>query len=139
MGAAAVRILVVDDFEPWRRFVISELQKRPEWHMIGEVGDGGEAVLKSKELQPDLILLDLNLPTLNGIEVIRQVREFSPNSAIILVSETRSAEIAEEIFRRGARGYVVKSSGASELLNAIEVVLQGKQFVSARLDGLRLH
>jgi len=139
MGPAAVRILVVDDFEPWRRFVCSELEKRPDWHMIGEVGDGREAVLKSQELRPDLILLDLNLPTLNGIEVIRQVRELSPTSEIIVVSETRSAEIAEEAFRRGARGYVVKSNGASELLPAVEAVLEGKQFISERLAGLGLH
>jgi DNA-binding NarL/FixJ family response regulator len=130
VGIAKVRILVVDDYEPWRCFVCSTLQKRPEWQLIGEVADGLEAVRKSQELQPDLILLDIGLPTLNGLEVTRRVRELSPNSKILVVSETRSSEMAGEALRMGADGYVIKSNAVTELLPAVEAVLQGRQFVS---------
>jgi DNA-binding NarL/FixJ family response regulator len=128
-----VRILVVDDYEPWHRFISTILQKQPELQIIGRVSDGVEAVLQSQQLQPDLILLDIGLPTLNGIEAARQIREVSPTSKILFVSENRSPDIAEEALRVGARGYVVKSDTSSELLPAIEAVLQGKQFVSAAL------
>ena len=128
---AKVRILVVDDFEPFRRFVRSMLQENPELQVIGEVSDGLAAVEKAQELQPDLILLDIGLPGLNGIEAARRIREISPTSKILFVSENRSLDIVEEALSTGAGGYVVKSGGASELLAAVKAVLEGKRFVSA--------
>jgi DNA-binding NarL/FixJ family response regulator len=129
------RILVVDDYEPWRRFVSTTLQKQPELQIIGEVTDGLQAVQKAQQLQPDLILLDIGLPTLNGIEAARQIRELSPKSKILFVSEDRSWDIVEEALRTGAGGYVVKSDAAGELLPAVNAVLGGKRFVSASLAG----
>jgi DNA-binding NarL/FixJ family response regulator len=128
---SSVRILVVENFEPLRHFVCSTLQKRPEYQVIGEVSDGEEAVQKAKELQPDLILLDIGLPTLNGFEVARRIREHAPRSKILFVSEDSSADIAESALRTGASGYVIKSNAAHELLPAVGAVLQGKPFVSA--------
>jgi CheY-like chemotaxis protein len=75
---AEFRVLVVEDYEPFRRFVCSTLSKRPDLQIVGEVSDGLEAVLKARELRPDLILLDVGLPTLNGIEAARRIRELSP-------------------------------------------------------------
>jgi DNA-binding NarL/FixJ family response regulator len=126
---------VVDDYEPFRRFVCSTLGTRPEFQVVGEAADGLEAVHKSAELQPDLIVLDIGLPTLNGIEAARRIREVSPKSKILFVSENRSRDIAEHALRTGASGYVVKSDAGSELLPAMKAVLQGKQFVSASLTG----
>jgi len=126
---------VVDDYEPWRRFVSTTLQKQPKLQIIGEVTDGLEAVQKAQQLQPDLILLDIGLPTLNGIEVARRVRELSPKSKILFLSENRSWDIAEEALRTGADGYVVKSDATGELLPAVNAVLGGKRFVSASLAG----
>jgi DNA-binding NarL/FixJ family response regulator len=126
---------VVDDYEPWRRFVSTTLQKQPELQIVGEVTDGFEAVQKAQQLQPDLILLDIGLPTLNGIEAARRIREVSPKSKILFVSENRSWDIVEEALRTGAGGYVVKSDATGELLPAVEAVLKGKQFVSASLAG----
>jgi len=103
--------------------------------IICEVSDGLEAVQKAEELQPDLVLLDIGLPNLNGIEAARRIRELSPKSRILFVSEDRSWDIAGEALRTGANGYVVKSDAASELLPAVEAVLQGKQFVSSGLIG----
>jgi CheY-like chemotaxis protein len=126
---------VVDDYQPWRRFVSTTLQKRSGLQVIGEASDGLEAVQKAQELQPDLIVLDLGLPTLNGVEAARRIRKLSPKSKILFVSGNRSPDIAEEALRTGAGGYVVKSDGGSELLPAVKAVLQGKQFVSASLMG----
>jgi len=130
-----VGVLVVDDNEPWRRFFSSTLQKQPEYQVIGEASDGWEAIRQAEELQPDVILLDIGLPALNGIEAARRIREVSPASKILFVSENRSRDVAVEALRTGAGGYVVKSDAASELLPAVKAVLQGKQFVSASLAG----
>jgi len=130
-----IRVLVVEDCEPWRRHFSTALQKQPELQVIGEVSDGLEAVQKAEELQPDLILLDIGLPTLNGIEAARRIREVSCTSKILFVSENRSPDIAEAALSTGAGGYVVKSDAAGELLPAVKAVLGGKRFVSASLAG----
>jgi DNA-binding NarL/FixJ family response regulator len=132
-GWTSIRILVVDDYGPWRHFVSTTLQKQPELQVIGEAVDGSEAVQKVQQLKPDMILLDIGLPTLNGIEAARRIREVSPKSRILFVSENRSWDIVEEALRTGAGGYVVKSDAASELVLAVRVVLQGKRFVSTSL------
>jgi DNA-binding NarL/FixJ family response regulator len=131
----SVRILVVDDFEPWCHYCSTLLPKQQELRVIGQASDGQEAVRKAEQLQPDLILLDIGLPTLNGIEAARRIRRVSPGSKILFVTETRSAEIAEEALRTGAGGYVLKSEAESELLPAIRAVLEGKRFISANLAG----
>lgn len=133
MNNSAVRVLVVEDFEPWRRFIHAELNKRPDLIIVSEATDGLEAVQKAGELQPDLILLDVGLPTLNGIEVARRIREQNPKSKILFVSENRSSDVAEEALRAGGRGYVVKSDVASDLLLAVDAVLRDRQFISASL------
>ena len=138
MPARSIRVLIVEDFEPFRRFVASILQKQPELQIICEVSDGLAAVQKAEELQPDLIVLDIGLPKLNGIEAARRIRRLSPNSKILFLSENRSWDIAEEALRTGAGGYVVKSEAAGELLLAVNAVLGGKRFVSASLAGKHL-
>ena len=135
MKQSPIRILVVEDYEPWRRYFSTALQKQPELQVIGEVSDGLEAVQKAEELQPDLILLDIGLPTINGIEAARRIREVSPTSTILFVSENRSPNIAEEALGTGAGGYVVKSDAGSELLPAVKAVLEGKRFISASMAG----
>jgi DNA-binding NarL/FixJ family response regulator len=124
------RVLVVDDFEPWRHFVSSLILMKPELQLVGEASDGLEAVQKAVELKPDLILLDIGLPTLSGIEAARQIRKLAPESKIIFLSQESSAEIVEEALSLGAWGYVVKTRAESELLTAVEKVISGKKFVS---------
>jgi DNA-binding NarL/FixJ family response regulator len=130
-----IRVLVVEDFEPWRRFYCSSLQKHSQFEIVGEAADGLEAVHQARKLQPELILLDIGLPTLDGIEAARQIREVSPGSRILFVSEHRSADIIGEALGTGAGGYVVKSDVAGALLHGINAVLEGKRFVSATLMG----
>jgi DNA-binding NarL/FixJ family response regulator len=131
---STLRVLVVDDYEPWRRFASRTIQTIPELH-VSEAADGLEAVQKAQELQPDLILLDIGLPAINGIEVARRILQFAPTTKILFVSEQRSSDIVKEALRTGAGGYVVKSTAATELLPAVEAVPQDKQFVSASLTG----
>jgi DNA-binding NarL/FixJ family response regulator len=130
----SVRILVVDDYEPWHGFVSTMLRNEPKLQIIGKASDGLEAVQQAQQLQPDLILLDIGLPKLNGIEAAHRIREVSPISKILFVSETRSRDVAWEALRMGAGGYVVKSEAVSELLPAVATVLQGKKFVSAAFE-----
>ena len=133
MDTSSIRVLVVDDNEPWRRFASTTLRKQADLQVIGEATDGLQAVQQAQELLPDLILLDIGLPTLNGIEAARRIRKVSPTSKILFLTENRSTDIAEEALSTGAGGYVVKSDAGSELLPAIEAVLHGEQFVSAGL------
>ncbi len=103
----------------------------PDLQIIGEVSDGLEAVQKAVELQPDLILLDIGLPSLNGIEAARQIRTLVPESKVIFLTQESSADVVREARSLGARGYVVKLMAGSELLPAVEAVLSGKTFVSS--------
>ncbi|MGB6676926.1 MAG: response regulator transcription factor [Terriglobales bacterium] len=135
MQTASIRVLVVEDSEPFRKFVCSTVGKRSELQIVGEVSDGLEAVKKAEELQPDLILLDIGLPTLGGIEAARRIREFSPESRILFVSQETSADVVQGAFAEGAKGYVVKTDARRELLTAVDAVLRGELFVSDRFSG----
>src|SRR5262249_42675108 len=120
----SVRVLVVDDYTPFRRLVCSALQNEPELQIVGEVSDGLESVQKAQELQPDLILLDIGLPKLNGIEAASRIRELSPNSKILFLTANRSLDIMEAALHAGASGYVVKFDAGNELSPAVEAVFQ---------------
>ena len=110
------RVLIVDDFQPFRAWVLSLFRERPTLIAVGEASDGAQAIEKAKELRPDLILLDIGLPKLHGIEVARRVREFSPSSRILFLSQETSREVIEEAMATGAGGYVCKSKSGGELL-----------------------
>jgi DNA-binding NarL/FixJ family response regulator len=131
----AIRILVADDFARWPRFISSIIVKHIDWHIVGEAADGFETVQKAEELKPDLILLDIGLPRLNGIEVARRLRELVPNSKILFLSALHDPNIVREALRTEASGYVVKLDVGSELTKAIEATLRGEQFVSSRARG----
>jgi DNA-binding NarL/FixJ family response regulator len=129
------RVLVVEDSEPFRKIIYSTLEKRPELQVVGEAADGLEAVQKAEKLQPDLILLDIGLPTLGGIEAARRIRELSPQSKILFVSQETSVHIVQAALAEGAKGYVVKTDSRRELLRAVDAVLRGERFVSRRVSG----
>jgi len=126
-------ILVVDDFEGFRRFVCSVLQQRAEFR-VTEASNGVEGLQKAEEFQPDLILLDIGLPDLNGLEVAKRVQKVAPTARILFLSQESSPEVVRKAFSLGALGYVHKPHCQTDLLPAIETLLKGKQFVGSGLN-----
>ena len=128
--AAPVRVLVVEDFVPYRRFTCVTLASVCGLQVVGEASDGLEAIQKAVELKPDLIVLDIGLPSLNGIEVAREIRSLVPESIIIFLTQEYSDDVVQLAFNVGARGFVAKSNAAADLLAGLEAVLLGRTFVS---------
>jgi DNA-binding NarL/FixJ family response regulator len=132
------RVLVVEDHEWWRRHISSALEQGSQWEIVGAVSDGIEAIQKARDLKPDVILLDVGLPSLDGIQAARRILAQDPSSKILFVSEQRSLDIAEAALGSGARGYIVKSDVGRELLFAMEAVVEGERFISVKLAGRSL-
>ena len=115
-----VSILIVDDFEEWRSEIRSILQVNPEWKIVAEACDGADAVQKATELQPNIILLDIGLPTLNGIDAAKIIRQRCPESRIIFLTMNKDREIMSEAHGMDHARYILKTNAATELLDAIE-------------------
>jgi DNA-binding NarL/FixJ family response regulator len=128
-----VSVLVVDDFAAWRRCVIEKFQENRSLQVIGVAADGLEAVLKAEELQPDLVLLDIGLPKLDGIQAARQIRKVAPESKILFLTQELDPDVARAALSVGGHGYLIKSDAHSELFVAVEAVMLGKRFVSRGL------
>jgi DNA-binding NarL/FixJ family response regulator len=127
-------VMVVDDFEPWRGFVSSRLLKQSALQIVCEIADGLEAIEKAKKLQPDLLLMDIGLPTLSGIEAADQIRQITPTSKILFVSQDGDPDLVTAALNSGGGGYVLKDDVEDELLPAITAVLRGDQFLSTGLS-----
>src|SRR5262249_21527181 len=125
-----IRILVVDHFKPFRQLVCSILEEQAEFQITGQAADGLDAIRKAGELQPDLILLDIGLPKLNGIEAAREIHKVAHKAKILFLTQETDPEIVKAAVDAGASGYVVKSS--NDLFEALESVIRGRQFVSRR-------
>jgi DNA-binding NarL/FixJ family response regulator len=132
----SIRVLVVDDHDSWRRYVSAALRTL-QYEVIGEAVDGLEAVQKAETLRPDLTVLDVGLPTLNGIQVARRILTHAPAAKILFVSGHRSHDIAEAALATGAGGYVLKADAGLELAPAIEAIMQGRQYISAAVADSR--
>ena len=129
----AARVLLVDDYEPWRRLVQSVLERHKRLQIVGEARDGLEAVQAAQQLNPDLVLMDIALPNLGGIEVARQIGELTPEAKILFVSAHNDTDLVTAALRNGARGYLLKADATMDLVPAIDTVLRGQKFVSRRL------
>lgn len=124
------RILVVDDFEPWRQYVCSMLKTRPELCVVGEASDGLDAVQKTQELKPDLVLLDIGLPGLNGLEAMNPIRQSAPGVKIVFLTQDSDKDVVQTALNAGVEGYILKTDAQNELLSGIAVVLGAGKFVS---------
>ena len=130
-----IRVLVVEDFKPFQEFICSALEKRPQLQVICKAQDGSEAVRQARKLKPDLIVIDVGLPKVHGIEAIRQIREHVTKSIVLFVSQNSDADVVQRAFEVGGKGYVLKAQAGSDLLPAVEAVLGGQRFVSGGLEA----
>jgi DNA-binding NarL/FixJ family response regulator len=128
-----IRVLLVDDHEVARRGIRSVLAGNPDLEVVGESADGEEAVKKTAELRPDIVLLDISLPGISGIDAARSIHKLSPETRVIFVSQHDSVRIAKDAMSFGASGYVVKSDAGRDLLAAIDAAHEGLTFVSRTL------
>jgi len=116
-------ILITDDFKDWRSQVQTILQARPEWTIVSEAENGADAVQKAMQLQPDIILLDIGLPILNGIEAARLIRQRCPRTRIVFVTQNTDREIKEAAMEAGASGYIIKVHASRDLLDTVAAAL----------------
>lgn len=129
----SVRVLIVDDYKPWVNFVLKFLDDVPGLRIVGVALDGDEAIIQTQLLRPDLVLMDISLPSRNGIDAARQIIRFVPGSRIIFVSQKYEPPLVQAAIAAGGQGYVVKVDVAGELLQAIEAVVEGRRYFSRRL------
>jgi CheY-like chemotaxis protein len=133
-GPEELTVLVVDDKESFRRAVCSILEDLPELKLLAEAADGAEAIQKASELKPQLVLLDVGLPSVNGVEAAARIRGVAPNAKIVFLTQYDSPDFVRAALKTGALGYVLKVDAASELLSASRAVLRGNVYLSAGLQ-----
>src|SRR6266404_5731250 len=123
-----LRILVADDHEVVRRGLRTLLQTRPGWEVCGEAATGREAVEKTEKLKPDIVILDVAMPELNGLEAARLIRKARPEVQILVLTIYESEDLVRELLKAGVRGYVLKTDAGSDIIAATEALSQGKTF-----------
>jgi DNA-binding NarL/FixJ family response regulator len=134
---SSIRILLVDDVESWRLSISSMLRAEPSFEVVFETSDGLKAVEAAEKLQPAVVLLDIGLPGLNGIQAGGRIRKVAPFAKIVFVTLERDPDIVDAAWGLGAWGYVLKSDAARDLVAAIQSVVRGEKFLSRSLDGRR--
>ena len=130
MEIISLRLLIAEDYELFRNLYRAIIEPRPELQIVAEACDGLQALQMAAELKPDMILLDIGLPLLNGFDAARLIRKLAPDSKIIFLSQELAPEVVQEAFNLGASAYVMKATAASDLLAAIDAVRVGGNFVS---------
>ncbi len=129
---AALRVLVADDHEIVRKGVCALITSHPGWEVCGEASDGREAVRKVAQLKPDIVILDIGMPSLNGLEATRQILHQNPRQRILILSITESQQTIQEVLTAGARAYVSKSDAAKDLLIAVEELQHDRPYFTSR-------
>ncbi len=133
-----LRILIADDHELVRRGLSSLLQSREGWEVCGEASDGREAVEKARLLKPDFVIVDVGMPNLNGLAATRQLTQNDPQTKVIVLTITDSDHVIREALNAGARGFVLKSDAARDLVSAIEALQRGQMFFTPRVNEMVL-
>jgi DNA-binding NarL/FixJ family response regulator len=135
---SVLRILIADDHDVVRKGLRMLIEERPDWEVCGEARSGREAVEKAAELSPDVIVIDVSMPDLNGLEATRQIRKACPTTEVLVITYHDSDEMAGEVLDAGARGYVLKSDSDRDLVNAVEALSHHKPFFTARVTEILL-
>jgi len=128
-----LRILIADDHEVVRRGIRALLESHPSWTVCGEVADGRQAVEQARKLLPDLVILDVAMPGLNGLDAARRIREAMPHVQILILTMYESDQLVRQVLAAGARGYLLKSDAGRDLINAVDALSQNKPFFTARI------
>lgn len=131
-----LRVLVVEDHEPFRRVICELLQQRADLLIVGEAADGLDAICQAEALRPDVVMLDIGLPMLSGLEVAGRIRAKVPDAKLMFVTNESSLEVVEEAFRRGANGYLYKPRVQRDVLPVLEAIIRGGRFVSGGLERI---
>lgn len=134
MSSPVRRIIIADDHQAIRHGVRGLLESRAHWQVIGEAGDGHEAVRIAKATQPDVAIIDYSLPLLNGLEVTRGIRRESPRTEVLIYTMHEREDLIVEVLRAGARGYVLKSDTGSHLIAAVEALAVRKPYFSSEIS-----
>jgi DNA-binding NarL/FixJ family response regulator len=134
----AFRIFIADDHEVVRKGLISLLEAQPGWEVCGEAGDGREAVEKASELKPDITILDIGMPSLNGLEATRQILKVNPDAKILVLTLHDSDSVVREVLNAGARGFLLKSDAARDLVAAAEALRRDKTYFTSKVAAMVL-
>jgi DNA-binding NarL/FixJ family response regulator len=134
----ALRILLADDHEVVRRGLCSLLRGQPEWEVCGEAADGREAVEMAQRLKPDVIVLDIGMPNLNGLEATRQILKANPQAKILILTLHESEEVVRHILDAGARGFLSKADAARDVIAAVEALRRGKIYFTPKVGSMVL-
>lgn len=135
---AAFRILIADDHEVVRKGLVALLQQQPDWQVCGEASDGREAVDKAQQLKPDVVILDIGMPSLNGLEATRQILKTNPNARILILTLHDSDQVVRDVLNAGARGFLLKSDAARDLVAAVEALRRDKTYFTSKVASMVL-
>jgi DNA-binding NarL/FixJ family response regulator len=133
-----LRILLADDHEVVRRGLCALLRAKPEWEVCGEAVDGREAVEKALELKPDVVILDVGMPNLNGLEATRQIIKARPQIRVLILTLHDSDQLVQEVLNAGARGFLLKSDAARDLVTAVEALRNNKIYFTPKVASMVL-
>jgi DNA-binding NarL/FixJ family response regulator len=134
----AFRIMVADDHEVVRRGLCALLQAQPDWEICGEAGDGREALEKAQKLKPDVVILDIGMPSLNGLEATRQILKVMPQTKVLILTLHDSDQVVREVLNAGARGFLLKSDAARDLVAAVEALRRDKTYFTSKVAAMVL-
>ncbi len=134
----AFRILVADDHEVVRRGLCALLQAQPDWEVCGEAADGREALEKTQKLKPDVVILDIGMPSLNGLEATRQILKAMPHTKVLILTLHDSDQVVREVLNAGARGFLLKSDAARDLVAAVEALRRDKTYFTSKVAAMVL-
>ena len=132
-----IRVLVVDDSARWQLAILKRIETESDLKIVAQAGDGSQAVQKAAALQPDIVVMDLALPLMSGLEATRRIRSTSPNSKVLFLSQHGSQDFIDAAYNAGACGYILKSDAASDLIAGIRAILENKKYLSHSLRGAR--
>ena len=133
---AAFRIFIADDHEVVRKGLCALLQAQPDWEVCGEAADGREAVEKAQQMKPDVVILDIGMPSLNGLEATRQILKTNPHAKVLILTLHDSDQVVREVLNAGARGFLLKSDAARDLFTAVDALRRNLSFFSNKVADM---